>query len=128
MSLTLSGQAFQAKQASDPAATSKNPDYSLLRPVGIGCIEAAAFGAVLAQVGNLPAVGNSESKANWEGTQVVNLCYGSSERQNARTERPARWHGWPRATRTPSVHVRPDASDRSLADRFLDELHEVVDS
>ena len=83
MSLTLSGQAFQAKQASDPAATSKNPDYSLLRPVGIGCIEAAAFGAVLAQVGNLPAVGNSESKANWEGTQVVNLCYGSSERQNA---------------------------------------------
>jgi hypothetical protein len=53
MSLTLSGQAFQAKQASDPAATSKNPDYSLLRPVGIGCIEAAAFGAVLAQVGNL---------------------------------------------------------------------------
>ena len=53
MSLTLSGRAFQAKQASDPAATSKNPVYSLLRPVGVGCIEAAAFGAVLAQVGNL---------------------------------------------------------------------------
>ena len=51
--LTVSRQAFHAKQASDPAATPKNPVYSLLRPVGVGCIEAAAFGAVLAQVGNL---------------------------------------------------------------------------